>query len=153
MEGLELANLDMVRRITSVTGCRNSTSASVRALPPGKAGGWGCEVSDDTGGVIPLTSASNRQHEEDTLATPYLPPAILHCPSSCSGPLSHLNPNQTLDHVTNGFNRSFQSNIQKSPYLSVSAAVIWASTRQELHSRPACFPLAHTPPPSLFVND
>lgn len=45
---------------------------------------WGCGVSDDTGGVIPPTSASNLQHEKDTLVTPYLPPTILYPhPSFC----------------------------------------------------------------------
>ncbi len=39
---------------------------------------WGCGVSDDTGGVIPPTSASNLQHEKDTLVTPYLPPTIIY---------------------------------------------------------------------------
>lgn len=39
---------------------------------------WGCGVSDDTGSVIPPTSASNLQHEKDTLVTLYLPPTILY---------------------------------------------------------------------------
>lgn len=112
-EGLELANLEMARRISHLK--RHQWSVHEKG---------GCEVSDDTGGVIPPTSASNLQHEKDTPATPYLPPAIHHCPSSCSVSLFHLNPNQTSDRVTNGFNRSFQSNIHKSAYVFISAAVI-----------------------------
>lgn len=112
-------------------------------------GGVGvCKVSDDTGGVIPPTSASNLQHEKDSVATPYLPPAILYCPHPA--PYCSPNPNQTLYQVTTGFHHNFQSNIQKSPYLFISAAVVWASTSQEFHSRTACFPLACYS--SLFVK-
>lgn len=127
----------MVQHITSVTDAPHSVAAQtvsecVRAFTiTRQRWGWGCEVSDVTGGVIPPTSASNLQQKKDTLATSYLPPAILSCPSSCSVLHSHLNPNQTLDHVTNSFNRNFQSNIQKSGYLFISAAVVWASTSQE----------------------
>lgn len=39
---------------------------------------WSCGVSDDTGGVIPPTSASNLQHEKDTRMTPYVPPTIFY---------------------------------------------------------------------------
>lgn len=45
--------------------------------------GWSCGVSDETGGAIQPTSASNLQHEKDTLMTPYLPPTIV-CP--CPAP-------------------------------------------------------------------
>lgn len=40
----------------------------------GRRRGRGCRVTDDTGAVIPLTSASNLQHEKDTPVTPYPPP-------------------------------------------------------------------------------
>lgn len=94
MEGLEPANLDMALSIASVTDTPDSVAAQTLSenapvcpctyyRAPKGGGGGVCEVSDDTGGVIPPTSASNLQHEKDTVATLYLPPAVFRCPSSC----------------------------------------------------------------------
>lgn len=74
---------------------------------------WGCWVSDDTGGVIPPTSASNLQHEKDTRVTPYLPPTVLSPPSPLLLPnvtLSHFCPNQTVAQITKDLHRNSQSN-------------------------------------------
>lgn len=153
MEGLEPANLDMVLHNASVTDTPRSVAAGAvcesapvcvcvcaRTYYHALKGGGFCEVSDDTAGVIPPTSASNLQHEKDSVATPYLPPAILRCPHPA--PNCSPNPNQIPYRVPTGFNRNFQSNIQKSRYLFISAAVVRASTSQEFRSRTACFPLA-----------
>lgn len=98
-------------------------------------------VSDDTGGVIPQTSVSNRQHEKDTLMTPYLPPTILYPPPPDplllpDAALSHLNPNQTVYQVTKIFcsttscnQRSFKI---RSTYLLL-CAFIHALINQEFH--------------------
>lgn len=64
---------------------------------------WGCGVSDDTGGVIP-TSASNLQHEKDTLVTPIpapyhplppFPPSTLSLSLSVFPSLSSFEPKST----------------------------------------------------------
>lgn len=52
-----------------------------RTTCTGGGGAAGRGVTDDTGDVIPLTSASNLQHEKDTPVTPYLPPNHLPPPA------------------------------------------------------------------------
>lgn len=100
MEGLEPANLDMVLHITSVTDTPRSVAAGAvcesapvcvcvcaRTITRQRAGGFR-EVSDDTAGVIPPTSASNLQHEKDSVATPVPAPSHPPLPSSCPELLS-----------------------------------------------------------------
>lgn len=128
MEGLELANLDMVQCSTSVTD--TPRSVVVRRVSNIETAHvwlctdcddiwrWGCEVSDDTVGVIMPTSVSDLQHEKDTFVTQYMPPTILRCPSFCAVLLSpsYLNQNQTVYQITKGFCHNVQSNERGSIY-------------------------------------
>lgn len=135
-EGLELANLEMARRISHLK--RHQWSVHEEG---------GCEVSDDTGGVIPPTSASNLQHEKDTPATPYLPPAIHHCPSSCSVSLFHLNPKSNLGSRYQRFQPQFPIKHTQECVCLHLCCCHPASTR-------AGMLVFHWPfVPSLFVND
>lgn len=120
---------------------------------------WGCGVSDDTGGVIPPTSASNLQHEKDTLVTPYLPPTILYphpsfCPTLLPLSLSLIwTQIKQCIRLRKGFYHNLQSNIRKRQYLFISGALIYASIGQEFHSVwTVCFQRAAFSPP-FFVKE
>lgn len=104
-------------------------------------------MSDDTGGVIPPTSASNLQHEKDILMTPYLPPTILYPhPALLLLPdvaLSHFDPNQTAYQVAKDFYHSSQSNVQGGKKKKGSICLFYVFSSVPLNVElTACFAVA-----------
>lgn len=102
---------------------------------------WGCGVSDDTGGVIPPTSASNLQHEKDTLVTPYLPPTILYphpAPSARRCSLSLSLSFEPKSNSVSGYEKvpttTCNQTYKGGKYLFILCALIHVSVGQRFHS-------------------